>query len=542
MKKIPLYIIPVMLGLILFSSCKKALTEKVYDFVSPNNFYKTEADAVSAINGVYGTLLSYGFYKQNLWAVVDLDADHSSGPSWFLGSIGQGNPRDYWGIDNIWNDHYLMIARANGVLENVPGMSIDEDVKNRVMGEAYFFRAYSYFDLVRLYGGVPIKLHTIATGLETPFMPRSTVMETYNQIISDLKQAEQLLFPAGDPRSGETGRVTRDVASAILAKAYLTIASGSLPSGNLTVNTGSPTTWGSYSFSKIVTAGLEGVNSELYFDSARTKLNEVISGGRYSLFQNWMDLLKNENKNKTEHMFMLNTFNRPDLGTDDFWAYFNAARPDGSNSGWVWTTKNVYDNYEKSDHRALHGFTHQFRVFGTNLYFPQEETQYQTDAQGNSYIWSRDWNNAYTTKYKDATAGPNTVPGANDVHYPLLRYADVLLMFAEAENELNGPTPAAYNALNQIRVRAKASEAPQGMNKEQFRSFVIEERGRELLYENNRRYDLIRWGIYLQVMNKMQVDASDIIKVRSERNLLLPIPLSEINTNEGLGGKNNPGW
>ncbi len=80
------------------------------------------------------------------------------------------------------------------------------------------------------------------------------------------------------------------------------------------------------------------------------------------------------------------------------------------------------------------------------------------------------------------------------------------------------------------------------MNKEQFRSFVLEERGRELLFENNRRFDLVRWGIYLQVMNKMTVDQFDIVKARNARNLLLPIPLTEINTNKGLEGKNNPGW
>lgn len=523
-----------MAGILITSSCKKALTEKVYDFVSPNNFYKTEADAIAASNGVYNMLLSFGFYKQNLWT-VDMDADHSSGPTWFMGSMGAGNPQDYWGTPNIWNDHYVMIARANAVLENVSTMNIGEAVKNRTLGEAYFFRAFSYFDLVRLYGGVPIKLATVSSGAEL-FVPRSSVMETYNQIIADLKQAEALLYPVGDSRTGEPGRVTKEAAAAYLAKVYLTIGSGSLTGASITVNTGKTTEWGAYSFTKTVVAGLENVNSQLYFDSARIKCEQIL--GKFELYPNFMDVWKIANRNKGENMLMANA-RAGGLSTDDLWGYFCAARPDGSNQGWVWTTKGVYKNYQKQDHRALYGFSHQWTVFGTNFYFPEEDTEYQTDGS-KTYIWNKDYDRAYTTKFADVSAKSFQ---DNDMPFPILRFADVLLMHAEAVNEISpAPTTAAYNSLNKVRLRSRATEAPAAMNKEQFRSFVLEERGRELLFENNRRFDLVRWGIYLQVMNKMSVDQFDIVKARNNRNLLLPIPLTEINSNKGLGGKNNPGW
>ncbi len=94
-----------------------------------------------------------------------------------------------------------MIARANAVLENVTPMSISDAVKNRTLGEAYFFRAFSYFDLVRLYGGVPIKLATVSSGAEL-FTPRASVMGTYQQIVADLKQAETLLYPKWRPAYG----------------------------------------------------------------------------------------------------------------------------------------------------------------------------------------------------------------------------------------------------------------------------------------------------------------------------------------------------
>jgi starch-binding outer membrane protein, SusD/RagB family len=525
-----------MAGILISSSCKKALEEKVYDFVSPNNFFKTEADAIAASNGIYNMLLSFGFYKQNLWT-VDMDADHSSGPTWFMGSMGAGNPQDYWGTPNIWNDHYVMIARANAVLENVTPMTISEAVKNRTLGEAYFFRAFSYFDLVRLYGGVPIKLATVSSGAEL-FTPRASVMNTYQQIIADLKQAETLLYPSGDQRTGEPGRVSREVASAYLAKVYLTIGSGSLTGANITVNTGKPTEWAAYTFAKNVVAGLEGVNSQLYYDSARIKCEEVIGTNKFGLFPAFMDVWKIANRNKGENMLMANA-RAGGLSLDDLWGYFNAARPDGSNTGWVWTTKNVYKNYEKMDHRALHGITHQWKVFGSNFYFPEEDVEYKTDGT-NTYIWNKDYDRAFVTKYADVST--KTFQD-NDMPFPILRSADVYLMHAEAVNELNpAPTSAAYTSLNTVRLRSHASEAPVNMNKEQFRSFVLEERGRELLLENNRRFDLVRWGIYLQVMNKMTVDQFDIVKARNARNLLLPIPLTEINTNKGLEGKNNPGW
>lgn len=523
-------------GIISAGSCKKALTEKVYDFISPNNFYKTEADAVAASNGIYNMLLSFGFYKQNLWT-VDMDADHSSGPTWFMGSMGAGNPQDYWGTPNIWNDHYVMIARANAVLENVAPMGISEAVKNRTLGEAYFFRAFSYFDLVRLYGGVPIKTATVASGADL-FTPRASVMDTYKQIIADFKKAEELLYPAGDQRTGEPGRVSKEVAAAYLAKVYLTIGSGSLNGANITVNTGTKTAWGPFNIAKSVVAGMENVNSQLYYDSARIKCEQVIGSNKFDLFPVWMDVWNKSNRNKGENMLMANA-RAGGLSTDDLWGYFCAARPDGSNQGWVWTTKNVYKNYEKQDHRALYGISHQWTVFGTNFYFPEEDTEYQNDGT-KTYIWNKDYDRAYVTKFADVSSQSFQ---NNDMPFPILRFSDVLLMHAEAVNELGAtPSTAAYTSLNRVRTRSHATEAPQGMTKEQFRSFVLEERGRELLFENNRRFDLVRWGIYLQVMNKMSVDQFDIVKARNARNLLLPIPLTEINTNKGLQGKNNPGW
>lgn len=109
-------------------------------FLSPENFYKNEADAKAAINAVYGALYTYDLYLQPMWNLTMLDDDHVSGADWFLGTSGAGNPQGYWGVDGPWVGCYSVIARANTVLENVAAINtnIDPTVKNRILGEAYF--------------------------------------------------------------------------------------------------------------------------------------------------------------------------------------------------------------------------------------------------------------------------------------------------------------------------------------------------------------------------------------------------------------------
>ncbi len=124
----------------------------------------------------------------------------------------------------------------------------------------------------------------------------------------------------------------------------------------------------------------------------------------------------------------------------------------------------------------------------------------------------------------------------------MIRFSEMYLIVAEADNEINnGPTAQAYTNLNLIRSRAKAQVAPANLLRDEFRSFVIAERAREFVFEGIRRFDLMRWGVYLQVMNKIGIGQNNITKVRNSRNLLLPIPQSELNSNTYIT-TNNPGW
>lgn len=525
--------------------CNKSLTEKPYSFLSVANFYQNETDATAAVNGIYNTFWNWGMMKQPYW-LTDLDCDHAMGADWFLGNIGAGNPSAFWGINNIWADHYTMISRANSVLENITKTNMDADVKNRLIGEATFMRGWSYFDLVRVYGAVPVHLKTVASG-DMPNMPKSSVAEVFNVAINDFKTAEKLLFPASDSRSGEKGRVTRGVASAFLAKAYLTMASGSLKGVSLSVRGGSDNA--AYSYPKDVVAGYEGFDSRAYFDSARMKSLEVLQSGEYSLFPNFMDVWQIAGRNQKEHMWEIQAQAGNDNLQTNLYYYFNSAQPDRSGVAAVWMTDNHYKEYEHDDDRILHGVAHQYIVdYGQPQYtnyilYPQEDTAlYKTDASGNVYVWSGTYyDRAYSNKYS-YVSNPGTAN--SDAFFPMLRYSEVMLMYAEAENEVNGPTAAAYSYIDSVRLRSHASATTAGLSQDQLRSFILEERGRELVFEAQRRYDLLRWGIYLPVMNKLGVviQGNDrLTKVRSSRNLLFPISTDEVNTNSALGG-NNPGW
>lgn len=538
MKAISTYFIAFAVGLSLLSlgSCKKALEETPFSFYSPENFYKNESDAKAAINGVYNELYTYDLYLQPYWNMTILDDDHVSGADWFLGTTGAGNPQAYFGWDRPWVGCYAIIARANTVIEKVSGITeIDPDVQNRILGEAYFLRGWAYFQMAQLYGGVPLRLKSLSAANPETSVPRATLKETYEVVINDFKNAETKLFPLGHAKAGEAGRVNQGVAKAFLAKTYLTMASGAL-TGNVTVRGGNDN--GFYTYAKTVVAGLEGLDSKTYYTLARDKAAEIIASNVYTLTPSWKDLWSIAGRNNKEQMWELQSL----AGTafvNNLSAYFPARSTFGQ--GAVWTTNNHYKDYEDADKRVLEGITHNYTTLqGTNIFYPSYQADLYKTVNGVNYnnTGSTTAERAYTIKYS-AVADPTVAN--SDAFFPLLRYAEVYLMYAEAENEVNGASTLAYNALNTIRTRANASGATPDMTQEQFRSFVLAERAREFNLEGIRRFDLLRWGVYLQVMNKITTAQNNISKVRTLKNLLLPLPLNELNANTAIKG-NNPGW
>lgn len=521
----------------ILASCEKQLTEKPFSFLTPNNFYLNESDARTAINGVYAELYSWDMYMQPFWNLNILDDDHVSGADWFLGTSGAGNPMGYWGVDGPWNGCFKIISRANTVLENVTliNTDIDHEVKGRILGEAYFLRAWAYFQLVQMYGGVPIRTESLSAN-SNQNVPRAKIVDNYELIVEDLKKAEQMLFPVGHAKAGEPGRVNRGVAKGFLAKVYLTIASAGLANGSVTVRGGQDN--GYYTYPKKVVAGFEGVDSNKYFQLAADKALELINDEEYELFDNWENIWSMASRNTKENMWQLQSL-AGSAFVNNLHNYFNARSTFGT--GAVWLSNNHYKDYEENDHRVLKGITHNYQALnGVYVFYPSWEASKYKNLNGITYNNNGTTSDkAYTIKYASVT---NPDLANSDAYLPLLRYAEIYLIYAEAANEVHhGPTVEAYKKLNKVVERAKATAAPAGMNQQEFRSFVLAERAREFALEGVRKFDLLRWGIYLDVMNKISLGQNNISKIRTQKNLLMPIPLDEINSNTMIK-ENNPGW
>jgi len=503
-------------------------------------------------------MFRYGPFP-NLW---DYDNDDATGATWAFGDIGSGNFQNYWGVDNGWNGPYILINHCSFAIARIQNLAIDPAVQKDAIAQLRFLRAWGYYLLVRAYGPVPLLKKAVADG-ETPQLPRSAVKDVYAFIIEDLKAAETDLYPAA---SAVVGHPNQTIAKSLLAKVYVTMASGSLASGQVTVM-GGPTyklVAGKRSllnpmpltYTKTVVAGLEGLNAADYFKLARDKAQEVMSSGVYTLFPTHAEVWTVANQNKGEHIWSLQTLsNDPNFGNEV--SMFHLGRINPANSelegGWIAASNHWYHLFEENDQRITDGVLHRWKQYGNFNYYPLSDS---------SVVKGTD--TTRVAKAKRARYGylPTDISNVDDSHvarlrkfeaisdrtvtrgnynYPLLRYPDVLLIYAEAANEANGgPTAEALEAVNKIRRRNGASEV-KTMSQQAFRSFVLEERRRELAQEGDRRWDLLRWGIYLPVMNALDSDENNVLKRRSNKHLLMPIPVTELNINHEISG-NNPGW
>lgn len=559
-------IISILFASFFLVSCDDFLTEKQYDFIGPDLVGDSEEAKEYWLNGVYftfnsGDYFQYGAFEQ-MW---ELDSDDVSGPPWAMSGIGAGNFPGFWGNNITWTGPYNIIHRANQALIKVGEMSaLTDESKNDAIGQLYFLRAFAYFQLVRAYGPCPIHVKPVSEGSE-PHQPRAAVTKVYEQIIGDLKLAETLMHSTKS--SGhKLGRPASGAASLLLAKTYLTMASGAAPAGTeVTVMGGVAFTEEngvrvkiskpkSITHHKEVVAGYQDINSQEYFKLARDKANEVIQSGEYDLFNKWKEIWKIENRNTREHVFSLQSISADALlGNSvayNFIGLMDLTTMSRLQGGWFGLRDHWYELFEEQDSRVLDGVVHRWTgdpelLKGQYRYYPAKHKD-KVAAEDPAYGYKKEdifFDNdanaiARLTKFFCTS---NVQERYGDYPYPWLRYAEAFLIFAEAENEVNGPTTAAYSELNRIRQRSNASAAPANMSKAEFRSFVLEERRRELALEGNRRWDLVRWGIYLPVMSAIDIDENNVVKRRENKHLLLPIPVAEIDANEAIS-ENNPGW
>ncbi|GHV43623.1 membrane protein [Bacteroidia bacterium] len=574
----------------LFSACNDMLNEKNYDFIS--NVEDSDAGADQLALGAYSYMLNDMFRWDEFYKILDIDCDYSTGPDWALSEIGAGNFQGASNMDPLWTKGFIFVGRTNFAMEEIEKLqNASSEAKNNCIAEMKLLKALAYFWLVRAYGELPIMEHSAVVDNDLN-KPRKPITEVYAYIIALLEDAEKNLYKNTDSKWQE-GRASAGAAASLLAKVYLTMASGAVESGNIDVKGGIPFTGSGDSkkftdpvVMRFAKNKVEGYNFDAheYFVKAREKAKQVMDGeyGSYDLLS-YDNLWTAASRNKTEHIFAIQPLQGSDVyglgisrwytGTTDGTEMIIEGLFFGMRDHW-------YKLFEKNDLRVVKGVMHRWinrdyhQSWNGGAFYPnndewsikargyfvngQGDTIYNDPATGLPYELDPMFNDgrsytndnssqyiAWQMKYFNATDRSNV---RTDVPWPVLRFADVLLIYAEASNEANGaPTQDALNALNRVRIRSAASAktltgAGAINTLESFRSVVLEERAREFACEGDRRWDLIRWGIYLQAMNGITgPDEIGINKVRQTKHLLFPIPADEMSSNTAIT-KNNPDW
>ncbi|KIC95982.1 membrane protein [Flavihumibacter solisilvae] len=476
--------IAVPLLILALSSCSKYLEKAPLDSINTSNFFKTEADAVAAINGAYQPLQWPKLYNLRMWT-TDIWAGNS-----LVGAGGGTDGIETQDIANfvtatdnaaaldIWRGPSPGILRCNLVLKNVPAIEMDETKKKRILGEAYFLRAHYYFILEQLFGDVP--LITDPVSAEDNLRPsRTSRAEVIDLVINDLKQAIELL-PASYTGS-DIGRATKGAAAGMLAKVYLSL-------GNF---------------------------------AETLKYCQQVNGLGYRLNLDYSDNFNPSTKNSPESLFEIQYVGKTSYS---FWNNENQASwvstftgPRNADFvaggyGWNQPTAEFAGLYEADDNRKDKTILY----VGCPSYDGKE---YQASYSSTGY------NVRKFLVQKSVSPDYDT----NPANWPVLRYADVLLMEAEAYCELNQLEPA-IEPLNKVRVRAGLQPVAVS-NQDELRKTIRKERRIELAFEGSHWFDLVRYdnGQYAQQFLH-GIGRSNF----APKHLLLPIPQKEIDANPNL--------
>lgn len=478
-----------LLSVFILPSCKKFLEENPKNLVSVSNFYKTQDDAIAAVNAVYGYLNSTstgstaGVYHSTFWVIAGLASDEMQNNQLGAPDLDQLATFTQSAQNNslleTWQMHFKTITVANIAIQRIPEISMDATLRTRLVNEAKFIRGLMYFDLVRMFGDVPL----LTKEVEDLKPARAAASAVYDLIISDLTAAEDL--PAGYPAGNGKGRATSGAAKSMVAKVYLT---------------------------------------RKEYDKAAAKALEVINSNQYQLWDDFADVFKLSSRNGKEAIFSVGFGDGG--GAISFWeaGQFNVRllprelSEEGVENaqGWQIPTLNLYDSYDANDRRRA-------VTFVTEVHNKNGTT---TEIR------------PYIQKYWDSTAEPKANGSAND--YPVIRYADVLLMYAEASNEL-GNAATAHEYINRVRKRARFNGTaflnvlPDyiGLTKDQFKAAVLKERRMEFVAEGQRWFDLARTGT-LETL----VPIAKPGVVPQAKNYLFPIPQRERDLNENLTQNN----
>jgi len=576
----------VALGLV---ACDSALDENPQTFRNPDNYFQNAAEVQAAASGMYEPFVTFDLYKYGSWAESACTNDITYCYGWFAGGMnGQGWEGGFW-QGNQWVGYYRIIARANTLLQSIGDAPAEESVKDRARGQAYFLRGYSYYSLALRYGDVPIRseLYEPAEGAFGD-AERDPVHEVFQQATSDLRRAANLL-PQDYAAGYQRGRPAAPAARGMLAKTYLHMA------GEQFTQDQSEDAWYDQTLADNEQAYYDSarVAASKVVDQAESSSFPGLVDG-----ENITDLYDSEVQNKTPEVLFaiqMGAGDNPGFPGGVHQQFFNPSGPltlDGQRmaggnlklgaiqfrhrwvqsqedsdrrfelgemlwDGWIWQNNSSTETYALGaiPDGAVRDTTDADQADpGTpcrpGSYPILTDDQYQQDFAG--VEWAAPfsavvgdcekadgtpivvWPTYYTKKYVDLGATANS---GNNSDPLVLRYADVLLVYAEALAE-TGNAGEAVTQLNKVRRRANVTTYSTGDFPLSGGTTLVEaiwaERARELYAEQDRHFDLLRQGRYFERME-------EVGKSRPPRRRLFPIPSQEINGNKEIN-TNNPGY
>ena len=491
-------IIALIIFVIVVISCEgDFLSTNPSDQYTSQTFWQTEEHLNAGIAGVYQTLRGQPAAAIRLRSNITPNSLSYHDPGgWRAVARGLAIPTNQL-FENTWTSGYQGIGRANTVIENAQKVDADEAYINEVIGEAKFLRAFYYADLANSFGGVPLILNSPDAN-EHSDLPRSPKAAIIDQVLSDLDDAETVL-----PVSNAPGKVTKGAALALKARVLL---------------------------------------YEERWAEAAAAAKEVMDLGHYTLFSNYRTMFLLDNENNSEIIFDIQ-FKQPESGHghDQTAGILNDPSPTKElvdaylmNDGEPTSESPLYDPenpYENRDPRLYHTV----RLVGY---------MYNGEIIDDGDVAESGFGTKKFLSYTDSTNIRQIPGGQSETNFVEIRYAEVLLTYAEAQNEAVGPDESVYNALNLIRNRVNMPAVEPNLSQNEMREVIRHERRIELAMEGKYYFDILRWGIAEEVLNQpVRQSDGNIRQDRAfdpNRDYLFAIPSREIDLNPNL--EQNPGW
>ncbi|TJZ61087.1 RagB/SusD family nutrient uptake outer membrane protein [Sphingobacterium olei] len=469
-------------------SCSK-LEEKPDSILVSEQFYLNEEQAISAVTGTYRKLYESGQSLYNSLFQIGVEMatdDYEAGPRARNAHVraisGLTHDPSNDRMEQLWKQSYDAINASNLNIKNISEMTegqITSTVRVRLVNEAKFLRALHYFNLVRWFGDVPLVTEPVSVlSPEQLYVSKASEEDVYTQIVTDLSDAESLpnYLEYGDK---DKGRASRGSAKSLLAKVYLT---------------------------------------QKKWELARAKAKDVIDNEKYDLFEDFVDVFAVDKKNGKEHIFSAQFQGNSGYHGNSLASRSAPADIPGINGDYadaLHVEGGLYESFEVQDERLPITFTVGKVSPTNNQYYALSTPQFN--------------------KYYDESVIGNQSQSSKNL--PIIRYAEILLIYAEADNELTSvPSNSAIESLNKVRGRANAALHVGAGSKDVFRELVFEERRKELVFEYQRWFDLARRGAEYYVTKLRAAGKTQA----AARHIHFPTPQRELNLNPNL--KQHPDW